>query len=368
MPDHDVSAEHFRNLFLTDTPFLDVRSEGEFAKGAFSTAQSFPILNDVERAEVGTCYKEQGNEAAVMLGHKLVSGDLKDSRIKAWCDFANQHAGAHIYCWRGGMRSNLARQWMREAGVDVPLIEGGFKALRRLMIDTIDDAAAEVSLVRIGGKTGTAKTVLINALDHGVDLEGHANHRGSSFGRRVSGVPTQIDFEHALGIDLIRKRNAWPGQTLVVEDESRRIGACAVPQAFFNNMANADMAVVEMPLDFRVQRICQEYVVEMTAEFMASDPDNGWMAFVDYLTQSLSRVKKRLGHENYQQISTLMTQALDAQKSRADTSEHDAWITELLARYYDPMCDYQLGKQAEKITFRGPYDDVLEWGRAVKQG
>jgi tRNA 2-selenouridine synthase len=368
MPDNNVSAEHFRNLFLTDTPFLDVRAEGEFAKGTFSTAKNFPILNDAERAEVGICYKEQGNQAAVELGHKLVSGDLKDRRIKAWCDFANQHSGAHIYCWRGGMRSNLARQWMREAGTEVPLIEGGFKALRRLMIDTIDDAAAEVSLVRIGGKTGTAKTVLINELDHGVDLEGHANHRGSSFGRRVSGVPTQIDFEHALGVDLIRKRHALPDQTLVVEDESRRIGACAVPQEFFNNMTSANMAVIEMPLDFRVQRIRQEYVVEMTAEFMESNPDEGWELFVDYLTQSLSRVKKRLGHENYQQISTLMNNALDTQKSGGDTSDHDAWITELLAKYYDPMCDYQLGKQTDKIVFRGPYDEVLEWAKAVKQG
>ena len=358
-----VPAEQFRDLLLTDTPFLDVRAEGEFAKGRFSTSVNFPILNDTERAEVGTCYKEQGNKAAVELGHNLISGDIKDQRVQAWCEFANTHPGTHVYCWRGGMRSNIARQWMQDSGVDVPLIEGGFKALRRLMIDTIDVAAAEVSLIRIGGKTGTAKTVLVNAVDQGVDLEGHANHRGSSFGRRVSGVPTQIDFEHALGVDLLRKRQAWPDQTLVVEDESRRIGACAVPQDFFDKMAAANLAVVEMPLDFRVQRILQEYVVDMTAEFQDAHTEDGWDLFVDYLTQSLFRVQKRLGHENYSQIAGLMDAALEKQLSQGDVSDHEAWITELLARYYDPMCDFQLGKQEDKIAFRGSYDDVLDWVR-----
>jgi tRNA 2-selenouridine synthase len=361
MSDNTVAANQFRDLFLTDTPFLDVRAEGEFGKGTFPMAVNIPILNNEERAEVGICYKEEGNEAAVELGHRLVSGDIRDRRVQAWCDFAKGHPGTHIYCWRGGMRSNLARQWIREAGIEVPLIEGGFKALRRLMIETIDQAAAEVPLIRIGGKTGTAKTVLINELAAGVDLEGHANHRGSSFGRRVSGVPTQIDFEHALGIDLLRKRQALPGSTLVVEDESRRIGACAVPQDFFDKMASADVGVIEMPLDFRVQRILNEYVIEMTAEFMAAHPDDGWELFVDYLTQSLVRVRKRLGHENFQNISGLMDAALNKQKSADDTSDHEAWITELLARYYDPMCDYQLGKQEGKIAFRGSYDEVLAW-------
>lgn len=363
MTDHIISAENFKSLFLTDTPFLDVRAEIEFVKGKFPTSKNFPILNNEERQLVGTCYKEKGREAAVELGHELVAGETKDRRIQAWCDFANSNANTHIYCWRGGMRSNYARQWMHEVGVDVPLINGGFKALRRLLIDTIDTAAAEVPCIRIGGKTGTAKTVLVNAVEFSIDLEGHANHRGSSFGHRVSGSRPQVDFENSLAIDLLKKRDAFQNRTLVVEDESRSIGSSTIPKNFFNKIHDAEMAIVEMPLEFRVQRIVQEYVAEMTQEFIATHPTDGWDRFVEYLTQSLSRTQKRLGSENYKKISGLMDGALNKQNQQGDTSDHEGWVTALLADYYDPMCEYQLGKQEDRIVFRGSYDEVLNWVR-----
>jgi tRNA 2-selenouridine synthase len=363
MSDNTVPAGQFTRLLVAETPFLDVRAEAEFAKGRFPTSLNLPILMDDERARVGICYKEKGQEAAVKLGHQLVGGEIRDRRIEAWCDFATRHPGTHVYCWRGGMRSNLAQQWIQEAGVEVPLVEGGFKALRRLMINTIDDVAARVPMLRIGGKTGTAKTVLINALGSSTDLEGHANHRGSSFGRRPTGVPTQIDFEHALGIDLLRKCDPARTRTLIVEDESRRIGSCAIPQSFHGKMIAAEMAVIEMPQAFRVERIRQEYVEDMSREYLEADQEEGWPQFVDYLTQSLVRVQKRLGMENYGKISALMNDALAKQEASGDTIAHEAWIIALLRDYYDPMCDYQLGNQTEKIVFRGDYDEVLDWAQ-----
>jgi tRNA 2-selenouridine synthase len=179
----------------------------------------------------------------------------------------------------------------------------------------------------------------------------------------VSGVATQIDFENSLGIDLLRKMRTVVDRPLVVEDESRRIGACAIPQELYEKMHAAPMAVVEMPVEFRVQRILQEYVIDMTAEFSETHPEDGWPRFVDYLTQSLARVKKRLGPENYQRINGLMETALARQLESGDIAMHEAWITALLADYYDPMCDYQLDKQPEKIVFRGSYDEVLAWAR-----
>ncbi|NQV98540.1 MAG: tRNA 2-selenouridine(34) synthase MnmH [Rhodospirillales bacterium] len=367
MSDHLIPATQFRELFLANTPFLDVRAEVEFAKGRFPTSHNLPILNDAERQRVGTCYKQEGRAAAIELGHSLVTGQTKAARIEAWCQFATAHPGAHLYCWRGGMRSNFARQWMHEAGVDMPLIDGGFKALRRVLIDEIDDAAGGLTMLRIGGKTGTAKTVLINAIDGSIDLEAHANHRGSSFGRRVSGVPSQVDFENALGIDLLQKRHAFPGRTLVFEDESRRIGACAIPQAFFDRLHASPVAIVEMPLAFRIQRIAQEYVIDMSREFAEAYPADGWELFVDYLTQSLVRVQKRLGMERFRNIAEQMDDALALQKASGDCSRHEAWIRALLNDYYDPMYDYQLAKQADAIAFRGSYDDVLEWTRENSQ-
>ncbi|PHS79519.1 MAG: tRNA 2-selenouridine(34) synthase MnmH [Rhodospirillaceae bacterium] len=361
MSNHIVPKEQFEDLLIADTPFIDVRAEIEFSKGGFPTSTNIPILRDDERKLVGTCYKEKGRQAAIKLGHSLVTGKTKDQRIQAWCDFAKAQENAHIYCWRGGMRSNYAQAWMSEAGIDVPLIDGGFKALRRFIIDQFQDAAERVPILRIGGKTGTAKTPLVNAVEFSIDLEGHANHRGSSFGRRVSGAPSQIDFEHALGIDLLRKRRQYPDRTLIVEDEGRRIGPNAVPPEFYNKMHNANVAIVEMPMEFRVQRIVQEYVIEMTQEFFDTHPTNGWELFAAYLTQSLSRVQKRLGLENYKRIAVLMDEALRRQNEHGDTSGHEAWVTAMLKDYYDPMYAYQLEKQSNKIIFQGKYDDVLNW-------
>jgi tRNA 2-selenouridine synthase len=364
MSDYTVTSERLKNIFLTDTPFLDVRAESEFSKGGFSTSKNIPILNDNERKLVGTRYKHNGKEAAVALGHDLVSGKIKDQRIEAWCDFAQANENTHIYCWRGGMRSKFAQQWMSDAGVDAPLIEGGFRALRRLLIDTIDTAAAEYQMLRIGGKTGTAKTVLINSINSSIDLEGHANHRGSSFGRRVCGSPTQIEFENTFGIDLLRKLETFQNLTLIVEDESRSIGPCTIPKAFFEKMLQSNLAVVETPIEIRIQHIIQEYVVDMTQEFLDAHPKDGWDLFVEYLTQSLTRAQKRLGSEKYTKISNLMTTALMAQKKTADTSYHEDWVHALLKDYYDPMYEYQLDKKSDKITFRGSYDDVLNWARS----
>ena len=342
-------------------PFLDVRAEIEFSKGSFPTSTNIPILQDHERQVVGTCYKKNGRDAAIELAHSLIKGQTKIQRIEAWCQFARANQNVHIYCWRGGMRSNYAREWILGSGINIPLIDGGFKALRHVILDQITDAADQVPVVRIGGKTGTAKTVLVNAVEFSTDLEGHANHRGSSFGQRVSGVPTQVNFENSLGIDLLRKRQAFPGRTLVVEDEGRRIGSNFIPKEFYDKMHAADLAVVEMPLEFRVQRIAQEYVTQMTKEFLDAHPIDGWEMFVNYLTQSLFRVRKRLGSENYKLIASLMEGALRRQYEDGDTSGHDAWIVAMLRDYYDPMYAYQLEVQTNKIVFQGGYDEVLDW-------
>jgi tRNA 2-selenouridine synthase len=361
MSDYIIPYQNFEDLLISGVPFLDVRAEIEFAKGSFPTSANIPILRDHERQVVGTCYKNNGREAAIELGHSLIKGLTKNQRIEAWCEFSRTNANTHIYCWRGGMRSNYAREWILASGIDIPLIDGGFKALRHVILDQITDAADQVPIVRIGGKTGTAKTVLVNAVEFSTDLEGHANHRGSSFGQRVSGVPTQINFENSLGIDLLRKRRTFPKRTLVVEDEGRRIGSNSIPKDFYDKMRSADVAVVEMPMEFRVQRIAEEYVTQMTKEFLDAHPVDGWEMFVDYLTQSLVRVRKRLGLENYKLIASLMKNALRRQHKYGDTSSHETWIFAMLRDYYDPMYAYQLGEQSNKIVFQGGYEEVLEW-------
>lgn len=361
MSNYIISSENFEDLFISGVPFLDVRSEIEFSKGSFPTSTNIPILHDHERQIIGTCYKENGREEAIKLAHSLIKGPTKKQRIEAWCEFVIANPETHIFCWRGGLRSKYARDWILESGINIPLINGGFKALRQVILNQIDDTARQVPMIRIGGKTGTAKTLLINAVEFSTDLEGHANHRGSSFGQRVSGAPTQINFENSLGIDLLRKRKAFSGRTLVIEDESRRIGSSFIPKVFFDKMRAAELAVIEMPLEFRVQRIVDEYVLQMTKEFLHTNPLDGWEMFENYLTQSLFRVRKRLGLENYKLIAKLMKDALHRQSVHGDCNGHEAWIVAMLRDYYDPMYAYQLETQSKKIVFRGSYDEVLVW-------
>lgn len=352
--------EYLRTLFLNDTPFLDVRAEIEFEKGAFPSAVNAPILTTQERHQVGSCYRQQGQNKAIELGHQLVCGNVRQQRIERWCQFVVENPRAHLCCWRGGLRSNLAREWMQQAGVDIPLIAGGYKALRRVLLEEIA-AAAQAPMVIIGGKTGTAKTPLLQALSTGIDLEGWAHHRGSSFGRRVHEPPCQTDFENRLAIDLLKKRHAYPTKLLFLEDESRMVGPLSMPLEFWNGMVAAPIAVVEMPLDFRVERILQEYVVEMCAEHITEYGEAGFESYRQYLLASLFRVRKRLGAERYHQLEAIMSAAIDRQQSSGDVSNHEAWIRALLVDYYDPMYNYQLQKKQQRVVFKGDYQQVLDW-------
>ena len=355
-------------LLLANTPFLDVRAEIEFAKGSIPNAYNAPILTTAERHEVGTVYKQQGQAQAIELGHKLVSGAEKQRRVELWCELASQHQAqgrdVHLFCWRGGMRSNLAQQWMAEVGVQVPLIAGGYKALRNTVLqqfDGIDDR----SVVVIGGKTGTAKTPLINAVATGVDLEGFAHHRGSSFGRRVQEPPCQVNFENTLGVDILRKSLQRGGRPLVFEDESRMIGPLSIPLPLWRRMECAAIAVVEMPLEFRVQRILEEYVQDQLSDHLAVDPDNGEENYRQHLLDSLHRVRKRLGRENYDKYRSILNDAINYQLSNGDVSYHRQWIAGLLNEYYDPMYEYQLAKKRERVVFQGDFNQVKEWVEQV---
>ena len=94
----------YRALFLADAPLADLRSPGEFAQGAFPGSLSLPLMTDGERAEVGTCYKRSGQQAAIELGHRLVCGQTRAERLARWADFARHHPDGYLYCFRGGLR------------------------------------------------------------------------------------------------------------------------------------------------------------------------------------------------------------------------------------------------------------------------
>ena len=357
-------CSEFLQIFLNDLPMIDTRSPIEFEKGAFPTSVSLPLMTTEERAQVGTCYKQRGQQAAIELGHRLVSGAVKEARVQAWVEFARQHPEGYLYCWRGGLRSGICRQWMHEAGCDYPRITGGYKAMRRFLIGEFERICAQRPMLLLGGRTGCNKTEMIEQLPNAVDLEGLANHRGSSFGRRPGGQPTQLGFENALAVAMLKVEHGdavRTGAAMVLEDEGRLIGRCSTPLSLQRKMADSPLVVLEVPLEERVEHSYRNYILHKLEEWQQKlDEEAGFDAFADDLTQSLYRVRKRLGGTRYKEVAAMMAAALESQRG-GDPEPHRAWIRAMLVDYYDPMYDYQLDKRRERIIFRGERDAVREY-------
>ncbi|MDC0662209.1 tRNA 2-selenouridine(34) synthase MnmH [Marinobacter sp. SS21] len=358
-----ADTDNYLELFLNDIPLMDVRAPVEYQRGSFPNSCNAPLMNDDERHRVGICYKAKGQQQAIELGHQLVAGDIKAERIAAWKRFTLQHPDGYLYCFRGGLRSRLTQQWLRDAGIDYPLVTGGYKALRRFLIDQLEDLVQRTEFRILSGRTGTGKTRVLHRLPNPVDLEALANHRGSSFGRQVTPQPSQIDFENALAVAML-KASHQHGGPLYLEDESRLIGRCALPEAFRERMATAQLMILERPLAQRIAIIREDYVETMLAQYRDRDGQQaGWANFEDYLLSALDRIRKRLGGERHQQLRKTMETALQQQQAYGDPSGHDAWIEALLTDYYDPMYDYQLSQKEGRVVVRGSADDLVAWSR-----
>lgn len=357
----DNSAD-YRDIFLNDIPLMDVRAPVEFDKGAFPLARNLPLMNDLEREKVGTCYKQHGQQAAIELGHQLVCGQTKQDRIDAWSDFARSQPQGFLYCFRGGLRSQLTQQWLKsEAGIEYPRVIDGYKALRTYLIDVTDSAVAECDFVLVGGLTGSGKTEVLAQLANALDLEGHANHRGSSFGKHATAQPVQINFENALAIDILKKRAAGVSQ-FVLEDEGRAVGSRAIPLTLYQGMQQYPLVWLEERFEHRVERILKDYVIDLCAEYIGVHGiEQGFAIFAAHLRQGLSSIVKRLGGERYQRLSVVMDSALIEQERSGAVEMHREWISGMLGEYYDPMYAYQRDSKGPRIEFAGEQAAVLEY-------
>ena len=360
-----TELDDFASLLRGDTPLIDTRSPVEFAKGSLPTAINLPLMTNDEREAVGTCYKEQGQEAAVRLGHELVSGDRKAGRVEAWQIFASQHPEGALFCYRGGMRSEIAQRWLQDAGVDYPRIKGGYKAMRRWLSESTDQLIEQTPLLLLGGPTGAAKTRILNEGNRGepipgsVDLEGLANHRGSAFGRRVTEQPTQIGFELALGVKLLKHQHAGY-ERLILEDEGRLIGRCALPLSLQAVRQDADWVQLDASLEARVEHSYENYILQNLEDLVTQDTTRAFDHFATGLLASLERIQKRLGGQRYAELKAIMQDALVAHEA-GNPETHKAWISELLTGYYDPMYEYQMNNRAKAPLFRGTESEVTEY-------
>ncbi len=354
--------DDYRRLFLDDVPLLDVRAPVEFAEGAFPQATNLPLLSDEERHLIGIRYKEAGPDAAVELGRELVDGEPRRKRTQAWVDYVRRHPHGVLYCFRGGQRSRIVQAWIHQAsGIAYPRVKGGYKALRRFLLQELDAAADELQPLILGGRTGVGKTLLIKTLDKAVDLEGLAWHRGSAFGRHATPQPTQIDFENRLSIALLKAR-ARGDLKLVLEDEGKAIGSRHLPPRLHELMSRSPVVILEASLEERVHNSVQEYVTEALAEYCREyGHEEGFQRWADYACNSLDRIRKRLGGQRHKEMAAELRRAIDAMAAGAGPEVHAGWIARLLTEYYDPMYDYQLRNKRERICFSGDRQAVTDY-------
>jgi tRNA 2-selenouridine synthase len=239
---------------------IDVRSPAEFADDHVPGARSFPVLSNDERAEIGTLHKQVSSFAAKKRGAVLVARNIA-AHIER--ELHERPAGWKplVYCWRGGKRSRAMAVILREIGWHAATLEGGYKAFRRHVIESLETLPARLRYVVVCGETGSAKSRLLAAAERAgaqvLDLEGLAQHRGSVLGGLPAAPqPAQRMFE-TLVWDRLRRFD--PARPVLVESESRKIGALQVPEALIVAMRASPCVRVQAPLAARVRFLIEEY-------------------------------------------------------------------------------------------------------------
>ena len=243
---------------------IDVRSPSEFEHAHIPNAFSLPLFNDEERAIVGTTYKQKSREQAIKIGLPFFGNKMLPmvESVEKWVsDFQNknktEHTTIYVHCWRGGMRS-AAVAWLLDLyGFKVCQIIGGYKAYRNWVLQQFEKP---YKLNVIGGYTGSGKTEILKELlkqKHTViDLEGLASHKGSAFGAiGQDKQPSQEMFENKLATALF----AFADQTILIEDESQRIGTVMLPTPFFKLLRNSEGYFIKIPFESRLDFIVQGY-------------------------------------------------------------------------------------------------------------
>lgn len=266
-------------LTLAQTiPVIDVRTPLEFEHAHIVGAHNLPIFSNEERVKVGTTYKQQGREEAILLGFDL-TGSKWSGFIKNALRIAPEKK-ILVHCWRGGMRSGAMAWALNLYGFEVYVLEGGYKKYRNWVLTQL---SANYSLLVLGGMTGSGKTGILNELEKlgqsVINLEDLAQHQGSAYGSMGYLIqPSQEHFENLLAVKLYKTDKNLP---LWLEDESRFIGQRQIPNNLFEQIRNAKQINILVPSGERVHFLLQEYgTLDKT-----------------FLIDSTKRILKRLGPE-----------------------------------------------------------------------
>jgi tRNA 2-selenouridine synthase len=239
---------------------IDARSESEFAEDHLPGAQNWPVLNDTERALIGTEYKQVSPFDARKRGAALVSANIARlvqqqvmDKPRGWQPL--------VYCWRGGQRSGALALVLGEIGFHVQVLDGGYRDFRRAVLAELVGLPAQLDFRVLCGRTGSAKSRLLRELAaqgaQVLDLEALACHRGSVLGPEPGRPqPSQKAFDTALWQAL---RALDPSRPVFTEGESRVIGRLRLPQELIDRLRAAQVLQVDMPLDARVCFLLDDY-------------------------------------------------------------------------------------------------------------
>ena len=314
MPE-SLSIEEFLNA---SGVVLDVRSPGEYTQGHIPDAVSFPLFSDDERAQVGTCYKQEGRDQAVELGFEIVGP--KTVNLLREAKQLTHDKQVRLHCWRGGMRSRAVAWMLEMGGLQVSMMEGGYKAFRHWVRTTL---GTPKPIQLLGGMTGSAKTEILRALAvqgaQVLDLEGLANHRGSSYG--ALGMPPQPTTEHFENLLAMAWKRLNSQSPIWIEAESRNIGSCRIPAELFDQMKQA--------LALEITRSIEERLTLLVEIYGEANPDD--------LITATERIRKRLGGQRTEEAIALI------QKSNLKDA------VAILLTYYDRAYQHDLERRRQQI-------------------
>jgi tRNA 2-selenouridine synthase len=324
---NEITVEKF--LTLDKAIAVDVRSPIEFAEGSIPGAINLPLFTDEERAEIGTIYKQVGQDAAKWKAMENVSPKIPSimTGIKNLID--NGYVPV-INCWRGGMRSKSVCTFMEYSGLSSLRLTGGYKAYRQYTLNKISEALPEKAIV-IHGKTGVGKTEVLHQLKAKgypvLDLEGIAGHRGSIFGAIGLGEGhNQKTFDALLFSELTQIKD-YP--YFLMEAESKRIGRIVQPQELLEKKENGHHLYLDASINRRVELIVGEYVQPYSTE--------SW--FKEKVQNGLNMIGKRMKNPHMQNEMNL------------SFLEEDwfSLIKILLEDYYDPRYDFKRSEYVESF-------------------
>jgi tRNA 2-selenouridine synthase len=304
---------------------IDVRSPSEFADDHLPGAVNWPVLDDAERAEVGTIYTQVSTFEARKRGAALVSRNIARA-IEEHVAGQPRDWRPLVYCWRGGQRSGSFAIVLAQIGFRTHQLQGGYKAFRAVVREDLAALPGRFDWRVIGGRTGSGKTRLLQALAaegaQVLDLERLAAHRGSVLGDLPDRPqPSQKHFETQVWQAL---RGFSPERPVFVESESRRIGKLQLPDPILNALRGSRRPLlVELGLDARVDLLREEYAF--------------FMQDVDALCARLQGLTELRG-----KACVARWQAL------ARRGEWQVLLTELMQQHYDPLYDHGIKAAHER--------------------